>query len=439
MKASQVLNITQINSGNVQEIYTRNFKRFIYINSENVSIDGKPILEEADRQLLLFPGGIDIKSKVECCGTKDGFKITESDFIKFEQKKYENVDVRTFKYRKQLELYSTFLSERAKELNLLNTATVSSWDLFEVQFQRAISEGFVIIDKSEAYEVIKGQFLSAHNIYFNEWLNKTERLKERTEEAFNKVCTYENFLLYLRYYDKWQRLFCLHSGNYELDWEYLELIWFITRGNSSYRAFPMPPNKDIIPLFWETVNTERHSENSLAKIKLFIKQHPEHSKSILKQIDIHLETFLNDFKNEKNKTILDKVIPCLIKVIEMVADTLEPNQKNISKQKNPDNLFPNIKPDKRQEAADIIREFIEREGLNKSKSNPLAPFYYALFCEAGFNNEKVIPSVVARCLAEYNITTVKQQALSYAKRNHTWLAYQTIAKKIAVEISMKFS
>ena len=107
-----------INPDNVEQIYNRNFTRYLFENSDEVTINGKDYgnskEDKITRACFMFPNeqGESNIIKASGCNTKDGFPIKELDFITNQLSIFSGLDFDNFKQIKQLESYINFINKR---------------------------------------------------------------------------------------------------------------------------------------------------------------------------------------------------------------------------------------------------------------------------------------------------------------------------------------
>ena len=108
--------LKMITATNIDEIYNKSYNSFLFANSDEVEIDGVIFFDKFERLMLLFNdknGQNSIKSKtVTTNNIKDGFPITEIDFIKPELENSRFLHCKSFKEEKQLELWIKKLNEK---------------------------------------------------------------------------------------------------------------------------------------------------------------------------------------------------------------------------------------------------------------------------------------------------------------------------------------
>lgn len=137
---------------NIDEVYTNNLNIWFINNSENKETkDGKGV--EISNGILLNPDNV-IFSK-----TKDGFELTEMDFINSELKLLEFLDLDKLNLieQKQLKFYNDFLNKKKLQIN---------WNLsdFLKHYKETKRFGFTILKayKKEDFENLKERL----DIYF---------------------------------------------------------------------------------------------------------------------------------------------------------------------------------------------------------------------------------------------------------------------------------
>ena len=194
-------NVSQITVTNIDAIYTRNYNRYLFDNSDEVEIDGVIFFDKFERLMLLFNdknGQNSIKSKtVTTNDVKDGFPITELHFINFELENIINVTGKNFKEKEQLNIYLNKLNEKKLSIteNMNNKKVDSiisdkpiesnphpnifvdkfSFDLFEILFDLYKNNE----NKNANFSFVYHQMLKDKKIQeyckaemFRDWLNK---------------------------------------------------------------------------------------------------------------------------------------------------------------------------------------------------------------------------------------------------------------------------
>lgn len=119
----QFIHIKQINPTNVSEVYQKQFNSFLFDYSDEVDIDGKTYGNKANdkfkRMLLGYlpneKGEPNFK-KIITNDIKDGFTLTEIDFIEHEQEIMVNYTPKNITEKKQEKLYNEFLKNRLSGL-----------------------------------------------------------------------------------------------------------------------------------------------------------------------------------------------------------------------------------------------------------------------------------------------------------------------------------
>ena len=102
---------------NVREVYQKNFNQFLYMNSDNVEINGEIVNSKMQRALMLLPneqGEPNVKTAF-ADGIREGFPITELDFIEHECSYVLEEDVDEFKLKKQVRLYLEYINKRVQQ------------------------------------------------------------------------------------------------------------------------------------------------------------------------------------------------------------------------------------------------------------------------------------------------------------------------------------
>jgi hypothetical protein len=113
--ARHLRSISQINDSNVNEIYVKNYNTFLYDHSDEVIINGEVVTDKLKRQLLRLPdydGNPNIKGKIIPNNKKDGFDLTELDFVEMEIEKFQAIEPKNFKAKKQYKIYIDYLTKR---------------------------------------------------------------------------------------------------------------------------------------------------------------------------------------------------------------------------------------------------------------------------------------------------------------------------------------
>jgi len=110
--------VSQISAGNAQVVYQKNFNRFLYLNSDEVTVNDEVVNDKLERQMLMFPkenGESNIQT-FWVSGLKEGFPLTEMDFIEFEKGYIELKGIDKYKLKKQVQTYLDYLNLRGAEL-----------------------------------------------------------------------------------------------------------------------------------------------------------------------------------------------------------------------------------------------------------------------------------------------------------------------------------
>lgn len=123
----QFIHIRQINQNNVNEIYQKQFNRFLFDYSDEVNIDGKIYSNTGyDKMMRINLGYLKNEKgepnfkKIYANGIKDGFKLTENDFVENELEQIVDYTPKGLTEKKQLKTYKEYLEKRLSELLLLN-------------------------------------------------------------------------------------------------------------------------------------------------------------------------------------------------------------------------------------------------------------------------------------------------------------------------------
>ena len=182
MKSRNKIKLMLIDPTNVAEVYNRNFSRFMYLNSDKVIVNGEELSDQTERQAMMLPnkqGEPNIKT-VEICQTKDGFPLTEQDFIEYELETLRDERGLRFKEKKQLELYKKFLLDRRQEIESPsgqnNTTGLS---IQEIALKLFYEGEFVTRDNSDAIAKSYGKN-SGESLYqwYVRWSSKANRIAE---------------------------------------------------------------------------------------------------------------------------------------------------------------------------------------------------------------------------------------------------------------------
>lgn len=118
------IHIRQINQNNVNDIYQKQFNRFLFDYSDEVNIDGKIYSNTGYDKMMRFNLGY-LKNekgepnfkKIYANGIKDGFKLTENDFIEYELEQIVDYTPKGLTEKKQLKTYKEYLEKRLSKLN----------------------------------------------------------------------------------------------------------------------------------------------------------------------------------------------------------------------------------------------------------------------------------------------------------------------------------
>lgn len=99
---------------NVNQIYKKNYNTFLFYNSDNVQIDGKK-LSTFEKAIYFY--NCDIDEIITTCDTKDGFPLTELDFVEYQLKIFTiDLEGKDFKQNELIKIYRDFLNKKKKEL-----------------------------------------------------------------------------------------------------------------------------------------------------------------------------------------------------------------------------------------------------------------------------------------------------------------------------------
>jgi hypothetical protein len=115
--------VSRISVNNIDEVYRQNYNQFLYSNSDNVEINGEVVNDRMKRILMLFPredGKPNIKTAT-ADGLKDGFPLTELDFIDSERQYIILTGKEDITLKKQIILYLEHISTREQDLNSIDT------------------------------------------------------------------------------------------------------------------------------------------------------------------------------------------------------------------------------------------------------------------------------------------------------------------------------
>lgn len=126
----QFIHIRQINQTNVNDIYQKQFNRFIFDYSDEVNIDGK-IYSNTGYDKMMKINLVYLKNekgepnfkKIYANGIKDGFKLTENDFVEYELEQIVDYTPKGLTEKKQLKTYKEYLEKRLSELNKSSETT----------------------------------------------------------------------------------------------------------------------------------------------------------------------------------------------------------------------------------------------------------------------------------------------------------------------------
>jgi hypothetical protein len=113
-KFSIIRLIERVDKDRVAQVYQLNYKEFMLLNSDDVEIDGRQV-DFIERNLYLMAGK---KFSFEACKTKQGFELTENDFLKNQFTIIENGRqyLTQFRHLKQLEIYYDYLISKKASL-----------------------------------------------------------------------------------------------------------------------------------------------------------------------------------------------------------------------------------------------------------------------------------------------------------------------------------
>jgi hypothetical protein len=124
-KRMLLLHLSGLTPDNVSEIYTRNYNRWRYMNSDEVIVNGKKV-EGLERELLLLPdknGNPQIKTCTVSDTTEEGLPLTEEKFIdeelKWNEQRYEKSFGSKINRSNNIKLgiYLEYLRQRKENLN----------------------------------------------------------------------------------------------------------------------------------------------------------------------------------------------------------------------------------------------------------------------------------------------------------------------------------
>jgi len=147
------IHIRQVNPNNVDEIYQKQFNRFLFDYSDEVNIDGKVYSntgEDKFKRICLGyhsdneKGEPDFK-QIITNDYKDGFKLTENDFIEHELEQIVEYTPKGLTEKKQKKLYLEFLQNRQIHLKSLieqdnNKEEIEQQKIIESCKQKAITD-----------------------------------------------------------------------------------------------------------------------------------------------------------------------------------------------------------------------------------------------------------------------------------------------------------
>jgi hypothetical protein len=110
-------NLAGLNIENVIEHYSRRYTKYLYHSSDELIYNDTTSIPKSDRFVFFLGHNKSNETgKVFCNQIRDGFPITEKDFIFDERVMLENFTTTKFKLRKQIELYTTYLDKREREI-----------------------------------------------------------------------------------------------------------------------------------------------------------------------------------------------------------------------------------------------------------------------------------------------------------------------------------
>ena len=285
---------------NIDEVYTNNLNIWFLNNSENKETkDGKGI--EILNGILLNPENI-IFSK-----TKEGFELTEIDFINSELKSFEflEFDKLNLIEQKQFKIYNEFLNKKKLHIN---------WDLsdFLNHYKETKRFGFTFLKtyKKEAFEDLKDQL----NKYFLRfcYILKNLPIEDRTE----LISDYKDQLLELKKKQTITKI-SLKIDEY-LDLIDKEVIKNTPQQNEIIKNIELYKNC-VNPLFLESYNHKINKDQTANNLYYFNRL-TDNYRSLKNEIETN-EAYKN-YKNEaleflvKEKSLILKTIKFLISCIE---------------------------------------------------------------------------------------------------------------------------
>jgi hypothetical protein len=113
-----------ITPDNVEQIYNRNFTRYLFENSDEVTINGKvygnSFEDKITKACFMFPneqGESNIKT-ASGCNTKGGFPLTELDFINNQLDNLKDLSFSDLVQRKKYETYLNFIENKKTQLQI---------------------------------------------------------------------------------------------------------------------------------------------------------------------------------------------------------------------------------------------------------------------------------------------------------------------------------
>lgn len=174
-----------ITPDNIEDMYKRFYNRFLYLNSDNVEVNGKVENDQMRRKCLLLPadnGEPNIKT-ASADGLIGGFPLSEIDFINKELKYISLEGIEDLKLQKQVEAYLHFLHLRKEELQKDRIERGE-----QIDFKNS---PFVAIEHFEAFIYLHENFNEKNKI---RWTYLYDLLSERMKIGIsqNQYFTYIN-------------------------------------------------------------------------------------------------------------------------------------------------------------------------------------------------------------------------------------------------------
>lgn len=189
---SKFIHIRQINQNNVNEIYQKQFNRFLFDFSDEVNIDGKIYGNKGEEKFKRFCLGYLKNEKGEpnfkqitVNGIKDGFKLTENDFVEYELEQIVDYPPKGLTEKKQLKTYKEYLEKRLSELNKSSETTnhfdnnlpLKNYELFFVHYKNF----FINIEIND----IKEFYNTCNDLKEVEIADISYRAKQEVEKLLN--------------------------------------------------------------------------------------------------------------------------------------------------------------------------------------------------------------------------------------------------------------